>query len=623
MYVAPSASAVREAPLRQIRMWSPAMRVERRADGAIYVKQKGELGPSARCFTERLAHWAIATPDSIALADRNGANGEWRKLTYAQMFETMRRLGQALLDYGLSAERPMLILSGNDIEHALLGLAAQHVGVAYAPISPAYSTMSTDFEKLHSIVALLTPGLVFADDGAKFAKAIGATIPTSTPLVVTRNPVAGRPCRTFDDLAMTPVRDAVARAHALVGPETIAKFLFTSGSTGSPKAVINTQRMLCANQEMIRHCYAFVQDEPPVILDWAPWNHTAGGNKVFGLALYNGGALYIDDGRPTSAGVEASARNIRSVAPNWYFNVPKGFVELIPRLEADDGLREAFFRRLNMILYAGAGLAQHSWDAIEALAVATTGERVLLAAGLGATETGPFSLMCMTPQDSAGNCGVPALGLELKLVPFEGRLEARLRGPNITPGYWRDPELTARAFDEEGFYKLGDALRFADPDDAGKGFYFDGRIGENFKLNTGTWVAVGPLRAAFIDHFGALVQDVVFAGLDRDYVGALVVPDLNNCRSICPDRPANAPISDLLGDERVRTAFAERLRSLARGSTGSSNLVKRMLILEAPLSLDRGEITDKGSVNQRAVLKARADLVEELYADAAGRVISI
>jgi feruloyl-CoA synthase len=276
-----------------------------------------------------------------------------------------------------------------------------------------------------------------------------------------------------------------------------------------------------------------------------------------------------------------------------------------------------------MILYAGAGLAQHTWDAIEALSVKTTGERVLLATGLGATETAPFSLMCMSEQELAGNCGIPARGVELKLVPFEGRLEARLRGPNITPGYWKNPDLTAKAFDEEGFYRLGDALRFADPADAAKGFYFDGRLAENFKLTTGTWVNVGPLRAKFIDHFGAIVQDVVVAGLDRPYIAALVIPDLQNCRAICPQIDPARPASTILRHAQVQERFRTLLASFAPDSTGSSNLVKRLLVLEQPLSLDRGEITDKGSVNQRAVLRHKADLVEELYSDDSPRVISL
>jgi len=614
------AARVEEAPLRKVRLWQPDIRMERRADGTVLVRQTGELGAYPDKLTERLVQYAATAPDRVYLADR-GSDGGWRKLSYRETLARVRRLGEALLGFELSAERPLIILSGNDLEHALLGLAAMYIGVPYAPISPAYSLVSTDFSKLKDIAALLTPGLVFAADGSAYAAAIGAAIPADVPVIVTANPVAGRKGATFEQLLATEPGAAVEEAHDAVGPDTIVKFLFTSGSTSSPKAVIITQRMICANQAMVRDCYAFMQDEPPVVLDWAPWSHTAGGNKVFSMVLNNGGSLYIDDGRPTHDGIHKTVGNLKDVAPTWYFNVPRGYDELIPYMQADRELRERFFSRLNYLMYAGAGLAQHTWDALEELAVETTGERVLLAAGLGATETGPFALMCTTDQRVAGNVGVPARGLAMKLAPVDDKLEVRLKGPSITPGYWRDPKLTSEAFDEEGFYRLGDALRFADPTDASKGFYFDGRIAENFKLTTGTWVGVGQLRARFIDHFGAIVRDVVIAGLDRDFIGALVFPDIGACRALA-DLPADAAPQSVLAVAKVRQRFAEDLAALARESTGSSTLVRRVLLMAEPPSIDRGEVTDKGSINQRAVLRHRADLVEELYRGSP-RVISL
>ncbi len=602
---------IEDAPLRKVRLWQPDIRTEQRPDGAILVHQAGKLGRYPDKLTERLVHYAATAPDRVYLAERAG-DGGWRKLTYGETLERVRRVGSALLGYRLSAERPLIILSGNDLEHALLGLAAMYVGIPYAPISPAYSLVSTDYTKLKDIAALLTPGLVFAADGAAYAAAIGAAVPRDVPVIVTANPIAGRAGAAFAELSATEPGAAVEAAHDAVGPDTIAKFLFTSGSTGSPKAVINTQRMICSNQEMVRDCYAFMQDEPPIVLDWAPWNHTAGGNKVFNMALYNGGSFYIDDGRPTHDGIRKTVRNLKEVAPTWYFNVPRGYDELIPYMRDDRELRERFFSRLNYLMYAGAGLAQHTWDALEELAVETTGERILLAAGLGSTETAPFALMCTADQRIAGNVGVPARGVELKLTPVDDKLEARLKGPNVTPGYWRDPKLTADAFDEEGYYRLGDALRFADPADAARGFYFDGRIAENFKLRTGTWVSVGHLRAGFIDHFGGIARDVVLTGLDRDFIGALVIPDVSACRSIA-GIPPDAATDAVLADAKVRQRFAENLASLAHDSTGSSTLVKRMLLMAEPPSIDRGEVTDKGSINQRAVLRHRADLVEELY----------
>ena len=604
--------AIEAAPLRKVRFWTPEIETEERPDGTVFVRQRGALGPYPDKLTDRLVHFAVTAPDRAYLAERD-ADEEWRVLTYAEALDRVRRIGAALLDFDLSPERPVAILSGNDIEHALIGLAALYVGVPYAPISPAYSLVSSDFSKLRDIIAALTPGLLFAADGAQFEKAIAAAVPAGIPVMTTLHPLDGRGNATFANLLATRTNAPADEAHQRVGPETIAKILFTSGSTGSPKGVINTQRMLCANQEMVRDCYAFLQDEPPVVLDWAPWNHTAGGNKVFNMVLYNGGTLHIDDGRPTAELIGRTARNLADVAPTWYFNVPKGYEELIPHLEADGNLRRRFFSRLNMMMYAGAGVAQHTWSALERLAVEATGKRVILATGLGSTETAPFSMMCTTDQRVAGNIGIPARGLTLKLVPMEEKLEARLKGPNITPGYWRDPSLTAEAFDEEGFYRLGDALRFADRGDAAKGFYFDGRLAENFKLNTGTWVSVGALRARFIDHFGAIVRDVVITGLDRGYVGALVFPNLAVARNLAEDLPEDAPVSDVLGHPRVRAELTAKLRSLARMSTGSSTLVRRLLLTAEPPSIDRGEATDKGSINQRAVLRHRADKVEELY----------
>ena len=605
------AARVDDAPLRKVRLWQPDIRTDRRPDGTILVhrRRNSVLPRQADGAARPLRHHGGGPGLSCRPRPRwrVAQTHLWRN---AGAGEASRR---GVAGFRLSAERPLLILSGNDLEHALLGLAAQYVGAAYAPVSPAYSLVSTDFSKLRDIARLLTPGLVFAADGNAYAAAIDAAIAAEVPVIVTANPVAGRKGATFAELAATRPSAAVERAFDAVGPDTIVKFLFTSGSTGSPKAVIVPQRMICANQAMVRDCYAFMQDEPPVVLDWAPWSHTAGGNKVFSMVLNNGGSLYIDDGRPTHDGIGKTVRNLKDVAPTWYFNVPRGYDDLIPHMRADRALRERFFSRLNYMMYAGAGLAQHTWDALEQLAVETTGERVLLAAGLGTTETGPFALMCTTDQRVAGNVGVPARGLVMKLAPVDDKLEVRLKGPSIMPGYWRDPGLTASAFDEEGFYRLGDALRFADPADAAKGFYFDGRIAENFKLTTGTWVGVGELRAGFINHFGAIVRDVVITGLDRDFVGALVFPDIGACRALAAGLPADAATGEVLADARVRRRFAELLTSMGRGSTGSSTLVRRMLLLAEQPSIDRGEMTDKGSVNQRAVLRHRADLVEELY----------
>jgi len=603
------------APLRPVRLGAADVAVERRGDGAILMRSPHPLPAYPRTLTERLAHWATAAPDRVFLAQRN-ASGAWRTMTYAETYAAVRRIAAALLERGLDADRPVAILSGNDIEHALLGLAAMHVGIPYAPISVPYSLLSQDFGKLKAIVEVLGPGLVFAADGGAFARAIAAALPHGVEIVVTNDPPPARATTSFAQLIKASATADVETAHARVLPDGPAKILFTSGSTGRPKGVENTHRMLCANQAMIRAGLAFLADAPPVIVDWLPWNHTFGSNHNFGLVLDNGGSLYIDEGKPLPGAIAATVRNLRDIAPTIYFNVPKGFEMLLPYLTAEPALRETFFSRLKVMFYAGAALAQHVADAYEELAVHTTGERILFMSSLGSTETAPAALSCNWDCDRVGNVGLPLPGVELKLVPREGKLEARLKGENIMPGYWRAPALTADAFDEEGFYKIGDALKFTDPNDPAEGMLFDGRLAEDFKLATGSWVSVGPLRAAFIAHFAPLVRDVVLAGADRDEVTALIFPDLDACRKIAARLPADAPAPLLLADPSVMAAFARLIDTFAAASTGASSRVTRAVLLGEPPSLDIGEMTDKGSINQRAVLAHRAAIVEELYAAA-------
>src|SRR3974390_238474 len=610
------------APLRPVRLGSFDVVLERTERGVIHLRTAQVLPPYYNSLGEPLDHWAKAAPDRTFLAMRN-TQGEWRRLPYEQVLGEGKRIGAALLRRGLSAQRPIAIVSGNDIEHALLALAAMYVGIPYAPISPAYSLMSSDFGKLRAIIGLLTPGLVFASDGELFSRGIAAAAPADAEVVVTRNPPAGRKATLVVDLAADDAA-GVAAARNEVTPDSIAKFLFTSGSTGNPKAVINTHRMLCSNQAMIAAGFAFVADEPPVVVDWLPWSHTFGSNHNFNMVLVNGGSLYIDDGNPTPPGVPKTARNLREIAPTIYFNVPKGYEALVPHFRADDALRRNFFSRLKGRFYAGAGLNQTTWDELTQLAIETTGERIIFLSSLGSTETSPLALACCWDFDRPGNIGLPSPGVELKLVPNEGKLEARLRGPHITPGYWRQQQLTREAFDEDGFYKIGDALKFADPDDPGKGFLFDGRIAEDFKLSTGTWVSVGPLRARFIDHFAPFVRDVVFTGPDRDDIGALVFPDFEACRKLAPEHAPDAAPAAVFGDIRVRLKFAALLQALAVASPGSSTRVLCIILMPEPPSLDIGEMTDKGSINQRAVLKNRTALVDELYATPlSSRVIAV
>ncbi|HEY1780467.1 MAG TPA: feruloyl-CoA synthase [Roseiarcus sp.] len=596
----------------------PEVIVERRADGVMLARSPHPLSPHARAATDWLDHWAAVAPERVFLAERDGS-GFWRKVTYGEARAGARAVAQGLIDRELSVERPVAILSGNSVDHALLGLGAMVAGVPYAPVSAPYSLVARDFAKLKAIIAVLTPGLVFVDDGGPFLPALQAAVPDEVEIVTRANAPASRRSSAFEALLSTRATEVVDRAQAKVGPDTIAKLLFTSGSTGAPKGVVNTHRMMTSNQAMLSAVTPSYAAEPPVLIDWLPWSHTFGGNNNFNLVLANGGSFFIDEGRPLPGAIEATARNLREISPTVYYNVPRGFEMLLPLLEADPELRRSLFKRLQAFTYAGAALAPHVREAFERLGVETIGEIVPMLTSFGSTETGPSAISVTERARDPGVIGVPNPGVELKLVPNAGKLEARVKSPSVTPGYWRQPELSEAAFDEEGFYKFGDALRFVDENDPERGFLFDGRVAEDFKLATGAWVSVGPLRARFVAHCAPYVTDVVVAGHDRDEAAALVIPNLAACRELAGSRNGAAAPAEILDCDDVRERFASLLKTFNAGAGGSSRRLARLILMDDPPSLDTGELTDKGSVNQRAVLSRRAAIIEELYADSPSR----
>jgi feruloyl-CoA synthase len=585
-------------------------RFERRSDGTLLLQPQGTLREYPARFMDFLEHWAALAPERTLIA-RRAAGGEWQRVSYVEMLERVRRVAAGLVRRNLSAERPILILSGNSIEHFVLGFAAMWAGIPYCPMSPAYSLASSDLGKARYIVELLTPGMVAAFDTPAFARAL-QQLDLGDAEIVADVAVAGSAVTSLRALESVVTHELDVR-HRSTGLDTITRFLLTSGSTGQPKVVITTNRVVCSNAMMQRQGIPFVADEPPVVVDWLPWNHTFGGSSNVGLVLSNGGTLYIDDGKPAPAVIGETIRNLREISPTVYFNVPKGFEMLAKALLEDEELRRNFYRRLRAYFFAGASLAQHTWDALDAMSLRERGVKIPMLSGLGATETGPAMLLTTPAMGRSGVVGLPVNGSLVKLVPAEQKLEIRVRSPSVTPGYWRQPGITAAAFDDEGFYRLGDAVRLIDESDPTRGLVFDGRLSEDFKLSNGTWVSVGPLRADLIAALSPFAQDVVIAGIDTDYVAALIIPDVAACAralqlSHTPAYEEIAQNADLLKE------LQGRLRAHAEKNAASTRRIRRALILPSAPSLDQGEITDKGSINQRAVLRHRAELVAGLYA---------
>lgn len=586
---------------------APQVWTARSADGGLVLRSGLALGTPAPNVGTWLVRWAAERPTAVAFAERT-ADLRWRTLTWRQALADARSLGQAFVSRRLSVERPILVLSGNSIDHLTVLLAALLTGVPVVPVSTAYSLRSADHAQLRYIFDLVTPGLVFAEQGETYARALAALgLPSSTVEVVTSDK-SGLTTHTLASLRGTTVDPTLDERIATVGPDTVAKILMTSGSTGRPKGVINTHRMLTANQQAIAQIWPFLDEEPPVIVDWLPWSHTFGGNHNLNMVLRTGGTMYIDEGRPAPGLFEATVRNLREVAPTLQFNVPAGYAMLVQALEADEALRQNFFSRLKGVFYAAAALPQATWEHLDRLAERTLGHRVWMTTSWGSTETAPLVTSASFASEDAGNIGVPVPGVELKMIPNGAKMELRVRGPNVTPGYHRQPDLTAAAFDEEGFYRIGDAGRLVDETDPSRGVRFDGRVSEDFKLSSGTWVNVGQVRTEAMSAVNGLFANVVVVGHDRDEVGLLAWLD----GGVAGRLVGSASIADAVAAPAVHDALRTALREYNAG-LGASRRVTRVLLLVDPPALDAGEITDKGYVNARAVLSSRPHEVERCF----------
>jgi feruloyl-CoA synthase len=583
---------------------------ETRPDGTILLRSACELGPVDANTGVWLHRWAGEAPQRVFIAERSGAG--WRSETYAATLQKVRAIAASLLGRGMDAGTPIMVLSGNGVDHALLTLAAQYAGIPLVPLAEQYALTRAAHGQLRQIVELVRPRMVYAVDADRYAEALSLDVLRSVDIVTSHGLV---PRGTgFDDLLRGDSGVDVDAAHGQVGPDTVAKILMTSGSTGVPKGVLTTQRMLCVNQRQLVDALPFLGERPPRLVDWLPWNHVFGGSHNFNLVLSNGGSLYIDDGRPVAGRFERTLENLSLVAGTLAFNVPVGFGMLLAALGRDAALRRDFFRELDMLFYAGASLPQSVWDGFEAMAMAETGSIPLMTSGWGLTETAPAAIMQHEPLGRSGVVGVPVTGTVAKLVPVgEGRFEVRVKGPNITPGYFDNPAQTRQGFDEEGFLMTGDAMRFASPDRPADGLRFDGRISEDFKLSTGSWVRSGQLRLDLLACLAPLAADVVVAGQDRDEIGVLVFPDSEALRAA---GFGTAQDGGVMTDATLIGEIARRLAARSAQVSGQSSRVRRALVLSEPPSVADGEVTVKGNLNYRKIMAQRAELLDRLYDDA-------
>jgi len=593
--------------------------IDRKADGSFILRSETPLLPYERCAGDWLEKWAEERGDQIFIGERLGEG--WRSMGYREFRNCVHRIAQGMIDLGLADKGPLVILSGNSVDHALMMMAAMHIGIPVTAVSVAYSLVAKSHERLRSIIDRLNPCAVYADDALQFADALQACAGVEV-LIASSNHLECDGVLPIRQLMDSKVTAEVPRRFSALTPDTHAKYMLTSGSTGVPKVVVNTQRMLCSNQQMIAQYWPFIEQRTPRVLDWLPWSHIFGSNHNFNLVLRNGGTLYIDNGKPMPGAVEQTIRNLKEIKPNLYFNVPKGYEVLLEHLRSDEELQHSFFSNLQMLFYAAAALPAPVWDEMKQMC-AKTGSDVFFTTEWGATETAPANTNVHWRLDKAGNIGVPFPGVQIRFVPNGSKLEMRIKGPNVFNEYLNDPDTTHKAFDEEGFYRIGDAGRLVDPQDPSAGIIFDGRVSEDFKLSTGTWVCVASIRGMVHKYLGDLVADAVVTGHDQDYLGLMLVPG-PGMRKLAGDGEGRLSGSELMAHPAVRNALENELVVMAHCAKGSAQKVCKALILDTLPSLELGEVTDKGNLNQRRMLETRREYVEQLYTtEAPESVISI
>ena len=581
---------------------------EQRSDGTLLLRSNAEMGDVVDTSADWLHRWSEEAPERIFLAERSGAG--WREETYQSTLQKVRAIAASLLARGMGPDTPILIMSGNGVDHGLLTLAAHYVGVPTAPIAEQYALIPAARERLEHAISLVKPRMAYVGDADKFAHAI--TIDALAGVEIVASDVGSQSGVTgMDTLLQGDSGVDIDAARGQVTPDSVVKILMTSGSTSAPKGVMTTQRMMCVNQTQIADSLPFLTERPPSVVDWLPWNHVFGGSHNFNMMLANGGSFYIDDGKPLKGLFDRTVENLKMVTGSLVFNVPVGFGMLLQALKADPDLRQRFFQDLDMIFYAGASLPQDIWQGLEQMALDVKGEVPLMTSSWGLTETAPATMIQQEPTDRSGVIGVPMSGVTLKLVPEEdGRYEVRAKGPNIMPGYYNDPQKTAEAFDGEGYFITGDAMVFVDPDNVNAGMRFDGRISEDFKLLTGTWVRATALRMSLLSHFAPLAADLVITGQDKSDIGVLIFP---NKEAIETAGHALDDVDGMLSDPSLLTALRERLAAWNEANASSSTRIARAALFAEPASLVDAEITAKGNLNFRKVLQRRSAILDHLY----------